>query len=155
MSIGNTKDKGNNYGNNYPYQLAVLKLLDQIANAGGGGGSCPCPSSAQEATLVLAKNLLATIDTDTSNLDVALSTRATETTLTTVKNNVESKMDRIRGSANYTRTFSYVSSGTSGSNITSIVHTGTTALGSETITETFTYVDPTTNGSNITSIVYS
>lgn len=32
MSIGNTKDKGNNYGNNYPYQLAVLKLLDQIAN---------------------------------------------------------------------------------------------------------------------------
>jgi hypothetical protein len=153
MSAGNIKDKGSNYGSNYSYQLAVLKLLDQIATSGGGGGgSCPCPSSAQEDTLVLAKNLLATIDTDTSNLDVALSTRATETTLTTVKNNVESKMDRIRGSANYTRTFTYVSSGTSGSNITSIVHTGTTALGSETITETFTYFGSTTN---INTITYS
>jgi hypothetical protein len=124
MSIGNTKDKGNNYGNNYPYQLAVLKLLDQIANAGGGGGSCPCPSSAQETTLL------------------------------SVLDNVTSKMDRIRGAANYSRTFTYHPVGTD--NITVIVHTGTTLLGTpETITETFTYVDPTTNGSNITSIVYS
>lgn len=152
MSIGNLKDQGNK-GSNYAYQLAVLQLLDQIANAGGGGGSCPCPSSAQEATQLLNKALLTSIDGDTSNLDVALSTRATETTLTTVKNNVESKMDRIRGSANYTRTFSYVSSGTSGSNITSIVHTGTTALGLvETITETFTYYGSTTN---INTITYS
>ena len=30
MSIGNTKDKGNNYGNNYPYQLANLQLLGAI-----------------------------------------------------------------------------------------------------------------------------
>ena len=30
MSIGNTKDKGNNYGNNYPYQLANLRLLGDI-----------------------------------------------------------------------------------------------------------------------------
>jgi hypothetical protein len=30
MSIGNTKDKGNNYGNNYPYQLASLRLLGDI-----------------------------------------------------------------------------------------------------------------------------
>lgn len=29
MSIGNLKDQGNK-GNNFPYQLAVLKLLDQI-----------------------------------------------------------------------------------------------------------------------------
>ena len=116
MSIGNTKDKGNNYGNNYPYQLAVLKLLDQIATSGGGGGG------------------------------------ATEATLESVLDNVTSKMDRIRGAANYTRTFSYVSSGTSGSNITSIVHTGTTALGSETITETFTYFGSTTN---INTITYS
>lgn len=152
MSVGNTKDYGNKWGNNFPYQLAVLKLLEQIATSSGGGGGCPCPSSAQEATLFLAKNLLATIDADTSNLDVALSTRATETTLTTVKDNVQSKMDRIRGAANYTRTFTYVSSGTSGSNITSIVHTGTTALGSETITETFTYFGSTTN---INTITYS
>jgi hypothetical protein len=33
MSIGNTKDKGNNYGNNYPYQLASLKLLGNISDA--------------------------------------------------------------------------------------------------------------------------
>jgi len=129
MSIGNLKDQGNK-GSNYAYQLAVLQLLDQIANAGGGGGSCPCPSSAQELTQLDNKTLL-----------------------TSVKNNVESKMDRIRGSANYTRTFSYVSSGTSGSNITSIVHTGTTALGLvETITETFTYYGSTTN---INTITYS
>lgn len=50
MSIGNTKTSGNK-GNNFPYQLAVLELLGQIA-AGGGGGGCPCPSSAQEATLL-------------------------------------------------------------------------------------------------------
>lgn len=31
MSIGNLKDSGNK-GNNFPYQLAVLKLLDAIAN---------------------------------------------------------------------------------------------------------------------------
>ena len=30
MSIGNTRDKGNNYGNNYPYQLANLQLLGAI-----------------------------------------------------------------------------------------------------------------------------
>ena len=117
MSIGNTKDKGNNYGNNYPYQLAVLKLLDQIATSGGGGGG------------------------------------ATEVTLESVLNNVISKMDRIRGAANYNRAFTYDPVGTE--NITVIVHTGTTALGAETITETFTYVDPTTNGSNITNIAYT
>lgn len=117
MSIGNTKDKGNNYGNNYPYQLAVLKLLDQIATSGGGGGG------------------------------------ATEATLESVLDNVTSKIDRIRGSANYNRAFTYDPVGTE--NITVIVHTGTTALGAETITETFTYVDPTVNGSNITNIAYT
>jgi hypothetical protein len=52
MSIGNIKDNGNK-GNNYPYQYAVLKLLDSILTAvsGGGGGGCPCPSNAQEVTL--------------------------------------------------------------------------------------------------------
>lgn len=288
MSIGNTKDKGNNYGNNYPYQLANLKLLGNLQDSATvsngtllnilnalqsgqsffqsliedqGGTGCPtnCPvytevktwngtsfdppiyydaegnaynppggaspalvgpivyinpdfhlqqlvvllttisneidvalstraseatqllnkgllttisgdtakldttlsSRATEATLLLVKGVLDNIKLKTDNLDVALSTRAseatvatlsTETTLTTVKNNVQSKMDRIRGSANYTRTFSYVASGTSGSNITSIVHTGTTALGSETITETFTYFGSTTN---IQTITYS
>ncbi len=63
-----------------------------------------------------------------------------------------SKINRIQGSSNYSRTISY-SVGTS--NVTVIVHTGTTALGVETITETFTYVNPAVNGSNITSIQYS
>jgi hypothetical protein len=139
MSIGNTKDKGNNYGNNYPYQLAVLKLLDQIATS-SGGGSCPCPSSAQEATL------------STRATEATVATLSTETTLTTVKNNVTSKMDRIRGSANYTRTFTYY---TTTVNVQTLTHTGTTALGVETIVETFTYVNATIDGSNITSIVYS
>ena len=31
MSVGNLKDNGNK-GNNFPWQLAVLKLLDQVAN---------------------------------------------------------------------------------------------------------------------------
>lgn len=63
-----------------------------------------------------------------------------------------SKMNRIQGSSDYLRTISY-SPGTS--NVTVIVHTGTTALGAETITETFTYVNPAVNGSNVTSIKYS
>lgn len=37
MSVGNLKDVGNK-GNNFPFQLAVLKLLDQISIAVGGGG---------------------------------------------------------------------------------------------------------------------
>ena len=67
--------------------------------------------------------------------------------------NVTSKIDRIKGAANYNRAFTYDPVGTE--NIITIVHTGTTAIGAETITETFTYVDPTTNGSNITNIQYS
>lgn len=53
MSVGNLKNEGGK-GTNYPYQYAVLKLLDSILTAvgsGGGGGGCPCPSNAQEATL--------------------------------------------------------------------------------------------------------
>jgi len=34
MSIGNTKDKGNNFGNNYPFQLSNLRLLDAIQTQG-------------------------------------------------------------------------------------------------------------------------
>ena len=109
-------------------------------------------SRAEEATALLIKGVLDSIKLKTDNLDVASSTLATETTQTTVKNNVLSKMDRIRGAANYTRTFTYVASGTSGSNVTSITHVGTTALGVETITETFTYFGSTTN---IQTITYS
>lgn len=73
--------------------------------------------------------------------------------LTLLENNITSKMGRIKGSSDYSRSLTYNGTGTL--NVTQIVHTGTTLLGSETITETITYVDPTINGSNITSIVYS
>jgi hypothetical protein len=183
MSIGNTRDKGNNYGNNYPYQLANLKLLGGITDLsttangtllsilaalqGGqnfaqnlvedqGGVGCPtnCPVYLEikiwngttfdppvyydalgnaynppggpapalvgpiayinpdfhlaqmvalltsidnsvdvnlstrnaEATQLLVKNLLTTIDGDTSNLDVALSTLNKEATQLLIKN---------------------------------------------------------------------
>ena len=45
MSIGNTKTQGNK-GNNFPYQLGVLKLLEQVVAA----PAC-CPTAATESTL--------------------------------------------------------------------------------------------------------
>ena len=67
----------------------------------------------------------------------------------------KSKMERIIGSADYNRALTYDNPATIGSNVTQIVHTGTTALGVETITETFTYVNVATIGSNVTNILYS
>ena len=39
MSVGNTKDKGNNFGNNFPFQIAMLKLLGQISTNTMGAGA--------------------------------------------------------------------------------------------------------------------
>lgn len=120
MSVGNLKDEGNK-GNNFPFQLAVLQLLDKIVNATTAATCCP--------------------------------TDAKEVTLTSVLANVTSKIERIKGSSNYTRAFTYDPVGTQ--NVTVIVHTGTTLLGIEVITETISYVNPAVNGSNVTGIVYS
>jgi len=98
----------------------------------------------QETTQLLIK-------TNTDNLDTPLSTRATETTLVDVKNNVTSKIERIKGSADYTRVFTYYSTT---SNVATITHTGTTFSGTEQITETFLYVNNTVDGSNVVSIIY-
>jgi len=38
MSVGNTKDKGNNFGNNFPFQIAMLKLLGTISTNTSGSG---------------------------------------------------------------------------------------------------------------------
>jgi hypothetical protein len=84
-----------------------------------------------------------------SNLDVALSTLGKETTLTNIYNNVFSKIERIKGSANYNRAITYVSAGTGDFRINNILHTGTTLLGAETLTETFTYYLTTDNVTNI------
>lgn len=66
-----------------------------------------------------------------------------------------SKMNRIQGAADYGRVFNYFNPAVIGSNVTSIIYTGTTSFGIETITETFTYVDVTQIGSNVTNIQYS
>lgn len=89
----------------------------------------------------------------TENATICCPTASKEVTQLSILNNVTSKIDRIKGSANYHRTFTYDGTGTQ--NVTVIVHTGTTLIGAETITETITYVDPTINGSNVTSIQYS
>lgn len=73
--------------------------------------------------------------------------------LTTLVNNLTSKIARIQGSANYSRVIT--GNSTTPANPIMIVHTGTTLLGVETISETITYTDPTVINPVITSIVYS
>jgi len=68
-----------------------------------------------------------------------------------VTNNL-SKIDRIKGTNNYNRAFTYY---TTTENPTVIVHTGTTALGAETITETITYISAGTGDFRISNILYS
>ena len=119
MSVGNLTDQGNK-GNNFPFQLSVLQLLEQIATVPSLAGCCP--------------------------------NDATEVTLLKVYQNSKSKINRIKGAGNYNRAFTYFF-GTN--NVISIVHTGSTELGTETITEIFTYVNPAINGSNVTNIQYT
>lgn len=61
--------------------------------------------------------------------------------------NVTSKMNRIQGSADYNRAFTYDVN----QNVDTITHTGTTLLGAETIIETFTY----DANQNVTNIAYT
>lgn len=78
---------------------------------------------------------------------------ATEVTLEAVLYNVTSKMERIKGAANYNRAISYVNLGTGDFRVSQIVHTGTNSLGVlETIVETFTYH---LNTDNVTNIQYT
>lgn len=120
MSVGNLTDQGNK-GNNFPFQIAVLQLLEQIATVPNLAGCCP--------------------------------NDATEATLLNVYKNSISKIDRIKGTGNYNRAFTYHSIGTN--NVISIVHTGTTAIGTEVITELFSYANASINGSNVTNIQYT
>lgn len=53
MSVGNLKNNGNK-GNNFPFQLAVLQLLDQILAASGGGGGGCCPATPRVPTMLRA-----------------------------------------------------------------------------------------------------
>lgn len=75
---------------------------------------------------------------------------ATEATLQSVLDNVTSKIERIKGAANYNRAISYVDPGTGDFRVSQIIHTGNTLLGTpETIIETFTYYPATDNVTNI------
>jgi hypothetical protein len=69
-----------------------------------------------------------------------------------IENNTIHKLERIKGATAYSRTFAY-----SGStdNVTSIIHTGTTALGVETVTETITYVNAGIGDFRVNTIIYS
>lgn len=78
---------------------------------------------------------------------------ATQATLLNLLTQSTSKINRIQGSANYSRALTYDLVGTE--NVLTITHTGTTLVGAETIIETITYVNPAVNGSNVTNIVYS
>lgn len=51
MSVGNLKTNGNK-GNNFPFQLAVLQLLDQILAASGGGGGGCCPATPRVPSMI-------------------------------------------------------------------------------------------------------
>ena len=81
MSVGNLTDQGNK-GNNFPFQLAVLQLLEQLTllPVAPGGGCC--------------------------------ASDATEVTLLKVYQNSKSKINRIKGAGNYNRVFTYHSIGT-------------------------------------------
>ena len=110
MSIGNTKDQGNK-GNNFPYQLRNLQLLGAIQECCSSTGlslaeiialltsidadtsnlDVALSTRNAEATQLLIKALLTTIDADTSNLDVALSTRLADATFTSRINTLGQK----------------------------------------------------------------
>jgi hypothetical protein len=96
-------------------------------------GSLPLPTdAATETTLLDVKNLL-----------------------TDIKNNVTSKIERIKGSPDYNRAITYSNPGAGDFRITKIVHTGTTLVSTpaqESITETLTYYLTT---DNVTNILYS
>lgn len=110
-------------------------------------------------TSQLTQQSVIDIETNTTNIDTNTDGIATEPTLQSVNSNVittvenvYSKINRIQGSSNYTRTLAYY---TTTDNVTSIIHTGTTLLGAETITETIVYIDAVGGDFRINTITYS
>ena len=97
-------------------------------------GTVPLPTdAATETTLLDVKNLL-----------------------TDIKNNVTSKIERIKGAGDYERIITYADPANGDFRITKIVHKGTTLLvippAQEIVTETLTYYNLT---DNVTNILYS
>lgn len=117
----------------------IDKLLEKIFN----GGTIVPAINAVEDDVEASNALLTTIDTVLDNIKLDTDT---------IIDNVTSKIERIKGSANYTRTLAYY---TTTDNVTSIVHTGTTLIGAETITETIAYIDAAGGDFRINTITYS
>lgn len=100
---------------------------------------------------------LTTTNTTLATTNTTLvATNALLTIIDTVLDNtliqVASKINRIKGAANYGRAITYY---TTTDNPTVIVHTGTTLIGVETIIETITYTDAIGGDFRITNIIYS
>lgn len=72
-----------------------------------------------------------------------------------IQNNSKSKIDRIKGASNYSKSLSYVAGTTPIDTYPSqIVHNGTTEFGNETITEVFQYTNAPTNMTYIGSFYF-
>lgn len=100
--------------------------------------------------LITTNTTLATTNT------TLVATNALLTIIDTVLDNtliqVASKINRIKGAANYGRAITYY---TTTDNPTVIVHTGTTLIGVETTIETITYTNAIAGDFRITNIIYS
>jgi ribosomal protein S3AE len=112
----------------------INKLVEKIEAAGGN-------------TLLTAVNNSVT---ELQQIEALLTPLAVN--VIDIENNVLSKLNRIKGTAAYSRTFGYY---LTTDNVTSIVHTGTTALGVETVTETITYVNAGIGDFRVNTIIYS
>lgn len=161
MSVGNLKDQGNK-GNNFPYQLRTLQLLDAINQSISAlpGADYEFIVNTYEATANGTGYNIGEIVTRYDTVNVATGVVSStvwfnQNTQTYIAAPVATeivpvssipKMDRIKASLDYERVFTYNGTG----DVATIVHSGTTAVGLESITETFTYV-----AGNVTSIKYS
>lgn len=162
MSVGNLKTQGNQ-GNNFPYQLRSLQLLDAINQSINAlpGADYEFIVNTYEAVANGTGYNIGEIVTRYDTVNVATGivsstvwfNQNSQTYISAPAANeivpVSSipKMDRIKASLDYERVFTY---DPLTGDVTVIVHSGTTPVGLESITETFTYV-----AGNVTSIKYS
>jgi len=162
MSIGNLKDQGNK-GNNFPYQLRTLQLLDAINQSISAlpGADYEFIVNTYEAAVNGTNYSAGEIITRYDTVNVATGTvtstvwfnQNTQTYIAAPAANeivpVSSlpKMERIKSALDYERVFSY---DPVTNDVLTIVHSGTTAVGVESITELFSYI-----GGNVTSIKYT
>jgi len=118
---------GANYGSFDATITALRTVFADSIGGGGGGGDATAANQTQQINLE-----------------------------TTIRNNVlRGKLARIQNSDDYVQTISYHNPLNNNSNITSIVHSGTTINGAESVTQTFTYVNVAQNNSNLLTATLS